>query len=1015
VAANFGGFDNGIRCDIDGAVASGSAHNLIGVDTQLSGITSGTSGNLIGTAASPINPMLGALQDNGGPTQTMALLPGSPAIDAGDNSLIPSGVTSDQRGNPRIVNATVDIGSFEAQQEITATTVAGSTSTSVFGQSVTFTATVTPPAGSAVPVASGSIQFQVDGNNFGAPVTLVNGSATSAATSSLSVGGHTISAIYTGATTDFMTSTGSLTQTVNKGSTTTVATASPSFASVGQTVTFTSNVSVNSPGSGTPSGTVDFFDTSTSTDLTPGGVALVSGTAAYTTTSLLSGPHAIKVTYSGDGDFLASSGNTGTVTIGPSIWVLDPSASGALSLSGNASINLPGPIYVDSTSSSALSASGNAQLTGALIAVAGGFKKTGNAIISPAPTTGVSAADPLSALAAPNPAGLTNYGSVSFTNGSHTINPGIYSQIKVSGNASVTMSAGSGGTPGIYIIEGGGLTVTGNASLGGQNVFIYNTGSNYPNSGGNFGGITLSGSGTFSLTAPTSGLYAGVAIFQSRANTRALSFSGNAMSGISGIIYAPSALLSFSGNSQLQSALDVGMLNLSGNVALTQTAAGSDGSGDTSGIANTLLAGDLSVYINDPSSLFTADELSRIQDAVNGWNAILAPYNVTITEVSDPALANMVIDTSTTSACGGMVNGVLGCFNAANTEITMVQGWNWYAGADPTQIGTSQYDFETTVLHELGHALGLGGSNDPHSPMYETLPSGVTDRTVTVADLNIPDPPLGADPQMAAGFSVVPPVMSYGGDAAAHAPAAASSVTTIGLVPLTLTQDGGIQKPTPTGQQWAEFVGASAEAAAEPTLVIQGTARISDRTTVFWYESGDDMPLPDGIARAIVRSLDPSAISERPVNSAGVGRAYEPSSMSETVPPHLAVDTALEALVSKWMPQHVTRGRPTGTGGLGDPSLPSKQGAQTPSGTQPVQHAVGYRFTPEIPAEMSTLPFAESRVRAFSSPAHATDILFKAGLIGIGASVLAAKTLKGERTDGKRRLFTFGRDSRDSR
>ena len=45
----------------------------------------------------------------------MALLPGSPAIDAGDNSLIPAGVTTDQRGTgyARIDNGTVDIGAFE--------------------------------------------------------------------------------------------------------------------------------------------------------------------------------------------------------------------------------------------------------------------------------------------------------------------------------------------------------------------------------------------------------------------------------------------------------------------------------------------------------------------------------------------------------------------------------------------------------------------------------------------------------------------------------------------------------------------------------------------------------------------------------------------------------------------------------------------------------------------------------------------------------------------------------------
>jgi hypothetical protein len=67
--------------------------------------------------------MLGPLQNNGGPTMTMALLPGSPAIDAGSNDLIPAGVQYDQRGPgfQRIVNATgkptaiVDIGAFEWQ------------------------------------------------------------------------------------------------------------------------------------------------------------------------------------------------------------------------------------------------------------------------------------------------------------------------------------------------------------------------------------------------------------------------------------------------------------------------------------------------------------------------------------------------------------------------------------------------------------------------------------------------------------------------------------------------------------------------------------------------------------------------------------------------------------------------------------------------------------------------------------------------------------------------------------
>jgi hypothetical protein len=54
------------------------------------------------------------LADNGGPTQTMALLPGSPAIDAGDNT-VASEWDQRGRGYPRIVNGIIDIGAFEFQ------------------------------------------------------------------------------------------------------------------------------------------------------------------------------------------------------------------------------------------------------------------------------------------------------------------------------------------------------------------------------------------------------------------------------------------------------------------------------------------------------------------------------------------------------------------------------------------------------------------------------------------------------------------------------------------------------------------------------------------------------------------------------------------------------------------------------------------------------------------------------------------------------------------------------------
>ena len=110
VAGNFTGTGT-TAADVSGTVAPASSFNLIGVDTGLGGISDRTQGNRVGTAASPLDPRLGPLADNGGPTLTHALLPASPAIDAGINSQAPAGLSIDQRGVPfaRIAHGPVDL------------------------------------------------------------------------------------------------------------------------------------------------------------------------------------------------------------------------------------------------------------------------------------------------------------------------------------------------------------------------------------------------------------------------------------------------------------------------------------------------------------------------------------------------------------------------------------------------------------------------------------------------------------------------------------------------------------------------------------------------------------------------------------------------------------------------------------------------------------------------------------------------------------------------------------------
>jgi hypothetical protein len=100
--------------------------------TNLIGSTSGSSG-WIASDLLNVNPLLAPLGNNGGSTFTHALLPGSPAVNAGNNSLAIDPLTmlplmQDQRGRSRFVggkNPTVDIGAYEASYSPSPVRVSG--------------------------------------------------------------------------------------------------------------------------------------------------------------------------------------------------------------------------------------------------------------------------------------------------------------------------------------------------------------------------------------------------------------------------------------------------------------------------------------------------------------------------------------------------------------------------------------------------------------------------------------------------------------------------------------------------------------------------------------------------------------------------------------------------------------------------------------------------------------------------------------------------------------------------
>jgi hypothetical protein len=147
---------------------------------------------------------------------------------------------------------------------------------------------------------SGSVTFK-DGTNILGTIKLVNGRAT-LRTRSLTVGTHSITAVYSGDINFVTSASPELTQRVDQDGTTTKLATSARSSVLGRSVTFTVTVRAAAPGSGTPTGSVAFMNGST----VIGTGVLSAGKARFTTSVLLVGKHSIKAVYGGDAGFKTS-------------------------------------------------------------------------------------------------------------------------------------------------------------------------------------------------------------------------------------------------------------------------------------------------------------------------------------------------------------------------------------------------------------------------------------------------------------------------------------------------------------------------------------------------------------------------------------------------------------------------------------------------------------------------------------------------------------------------------------
>ncbi len=363
--------------------------------------------------------------------------------------------------------------------------------------------------------------------------------------------------------------------------------------------------------------------------------------------------------------------------------VLNATARGALTISGNARVSVPGAIIVDSSSTAAISGSGTASLTASIIDVVGGYQKASGETFSPSPADGAAPlTDPLASLPVPTTSGVTNDGSVSLTSGSRTISPGIYTQIKVSGGT-LTMN------PGTYIIKGGGFAISGSANVSGSGVTIFNAGSNCPSTGGTFGSINWSSTGTFNLSAPTSGTYSGILIFQSRDNAQSMSInvSGSAGSAITGTIYAAAAQLVDGGATPLTGSLIVNLLTIT-----------------TGATANSLAAPDGTVAYT-PNQIRDAYGINNLSlDGTGQTIAIVDAYD-------DPDIIQALdaFDAQFTLTDSGPT--LYDQYGPASSFLTVLNQFGQATSlpdTDPNGPGTDNWEVEESLDVEWAHAIAPG-------------------------------------------------------------------------------------------------------------------------------------------------------------------------------------------------------------------------------------------------------------------------------------------------------------------
>jgi hypothetical protein len=229
------------------------------------------------------------------------------------------------------------------------------------------------------------------------------------------------------------------------------------------------------------------------------------------------------------------------------IWSLNETEEKTIEVSGAADVDLGCGMLANSNDPDGIYKGGSGCLVASEYKVVGGVDDDSNSgcALSPTPETNVPPADdPLASLPSPSYVTCTPAESGGMTTfigpGPHTIPAGRHCKsILINTTGTLTFEAGT------HIFDGAGLTVNG-GTIGGSELTLY-----FSENGGTPDGIDISGATAVNLSAPTSGVYAGILVYQDRATTANIThkMTGGASLNLDGIIYAPSTNVEFTGGS----------------------------------------------------------------------------------------------------------------------------------------------------------------------------------------------------------------------------------------------------------------------------------------------------------------------------------------------------------------------------------------------------------------------------------------------------------------------------------